>query len=312
MGTPGFAVESLRQLSQSECCDVVGVVTAPDRPAGRGQKLTPPAVKVFAEAHLPEVPILQPVKLRAPAFHAELEALAADLFVVVAFRMLPAAVFERPRLGSVNLHASLLPDLRGAAPINWALVYGYEETGATTFFIQQEIDTGKMLDQVRLRIQPNWHAGDLHDALMEAGAGLLVQTICRLQAGDASAQPQVLTGSERPAPKLTPEMGQIDWREPVRAIQNHVRGFTPFPGAFTYAETADGQRIKIGAIGFAHSIGLGNADPGTVRIQANALYVRCADGWAQVLKLQPPGKRMLAVADWLRGRPDLPTRFLPQ
>lgn len=307
MGTPPFAVASLEALwSSPSCAEVVGVVTAPDRPAGRGMKLQPSAVKQAVLAREAGTPLLQPEKLRDAAFLTQLDALAADLYVVVAFRMLPAVVFERPPLGTINLHASLLPDLRGAAPIHWALLHGYTQTGVTTFYIQQQIDTGRILDQAELVIQPTWHAGDLHDALASLGAELLTQTVCRLADGDTHASLQVLTGEELTAPKLSTETGQLDFSREAVALHNQVRGLSPNPGAYTQMGN---ERLKV----FQTTVtseppfpAQPDDSPGKVRVAGGRLFVATNQYWLELLQVQPPGKRVMTTKDWLLGRPDLP------
>lgn len=304
MGTPPFAVASLQALLANPCCQVVGVVTTPDRPAGRGLQLQPSAVKQYVAAHT-QLPLLQPEKLRDPAFHAALDALAADLYVVVAFRMLPEVVFARPRLGSINLHASLLPDLRGAAPINWALMYGLTQTGVSTFRLQATIDTGDLLDQAALTIEPGWDAGALHDALMALGAEVLCQTVCRLARGEATPQPQRAGGTQRPAPKLTPEVCRIDWQRPAAAIGHQVRGLAPQPGAVT---PWGGTQLKVYRVATLDTkVFDTEAIAGKVELVQGKLCVGAGDGqWVELLEVQPAGKKRLSVADWLRGRPQLP------
>lgn len=297
MGTPGFAVESLRALLDAGIA-VAAVVTAPDRPAGRGQQLRMSAVKTFALER--GLPVLQPEKLRDPAFLDALDALRADLYVVVAFRMLPAVVWQKPPLGTINLHASLLPAYRGAAPINWALINGEHRTGATTFFIREEIDTGDILDRVELPIGPDENAGELHDRLMRAGAELLTRTVRRLLDGDRTSSPQQAADGALPsAPKLTPENCRVRWDLPAQLVHDHIRGLSPQPGAWSVLRRPDGreERFKLLA---ARPVDGSAAAPGTVHADGS-LRVRCADGWIELLELQPEGKRRMAAADYLRG-----------
>lgn len=300
MGTPAFAVESLRALLEAGIA-VAAVVTAPDRPAGRGQRLRMSAVKEFALER--ELTVLQPEKLRDPAFLETLDALRADLYVVVAFRMLPAVVWQKPPLGTINLHASLLPAYRGAAPINWAIINGERRTGATTFFIREEIDTGDILDAVEVPIGPDENAGVLHDRLMRAGAELLTRTARRLLDGDRTSSPQQADGALPTAPKLTPENCRLRWDQPARRVHDLIRGLSPLPGAWSVLRRIDGreERFKLLA---GRLVDGGAAAPGTVNADGS-LRVRCADGWIELLELQPEGKRRMAAADYLRGAGDL-------
>lgn len=240
MGSPDFAVESLRQLVEHEF-NIVGVVTAQDKPAGRGQKLRKSAVKQFAVAN--DIPVLQPKNLKAESFQRELEQLNANLYVVVAFRMLPAKVFEKPELGCFNLHASLLPQYRGAAPINWAVINGETKTGATTFFLKQKIDTGDIILQDEVPIYETDCAGDLHDRLMVSGASLVVKTCTLIASGKAESKPQELSGQMlKKAPKIFREDCEINWNQTSETVYNFIRGLSPYPGAWT---TLDNKTFKI-------------------------------------------------------------------
>lgn len=301
MGTPDFAVESLRALLDAGIA-VAAVVTAPDRPAGRGQRLRLSAVKEFALER--GLPVLQPEKLRDPAFLEALDALRADLYVVVAFRMLPAAVWQKPPLGTINLHGSLLPAYRGAAPINWAIINGERRTGATTFFIREEIDTGDILDAVELPIGPDENAGELHDRLMRAGAELLTRTVRRLLDGDRTSSPQpAATGALPTAPKLTPENCRVRWGLPAQRVHDHIRGLCPLPGAWSMLHRADGRQERFKLLA-ARPVEGADAAPGAVHADG-ALRVRCANGWIELLELQPEGKRRMSAAEYLRGAGDL-------
>lgn len=297
MGTPDFAVASLQALHAS-CHQVVGVITAPDRPAGRGRKLRPSPVKEFA---LQEgIPVLQPEKLKDPDF---LEALAqwnADLQVVVAFRMLPEVVWAMPPLGTFNLHASLLPKYRGAAPINWALINGETETGVTTFFINQEIDTGSLLLQRSTPIGPQDTAGSLHDRLMAIGAELVVETADRIAKGEARPMPQPTVEGLRNAPKIFREDCHLRWEQPSRNIHNHIRGLSPYPGAWAYLHNGGTQQIvKIYRARLSkEALTLA---PGALVQENGKLYAGTSDGVLELLEIQLEGKKRMPVSDLLNG-----------
>ena len=237
MGTPEFAVASLDALVQAGC-NIITVITAPDKPAGRGMKLTESAVKKYAVDK--QLPVLQPVKLKDPEFIETLKGLQADLQIVVAFRMLPVVVWDMPPMGTINLHGSLLPQYRGAAPINWAVINGEKETGVTTFKLQHEIDTGNILLQESFPIGDDDTAGDVHDKMKEIGAQLLVKTVKGLANGSLIEKPQqaidnrTIGSTLKHAPKIFTETCKIDWNQPVSAIYNLIRGLAPYPAAFTY------------------------------------------------------------------------------
>lgn len=300
MGTPAFAVASLNALVKAGM-NVVAVVTAPDKPAGRGRQLRASAMKERAlELGLP---VLQPTNLKDPAFHAQLDAHDAALYVVVAFRMLPAVVWQRPPLGTINLHASLLPDYRGAAPINWAIINGETRTGATTFLINAAIDTGDLLLREVVEIKPQDNAGTLHDKLMHTGAALLVRTVKDLMDGTADPIPQeTFVGMEtRPAPKLTPENCRIDWRKPAQRVNDLVRGLSPFPGAWTQW-TEKGRKpvhMKVLAAQVVHHPGA--MEPGRVEVDNGKLLVHCGKHMLQVEELQMEGKKAMPITDFLNG-----------
>lgn len=302
MGTPPFAVASLEAMLNAGI-DVAGVVTAPDRPAGRGQQPRMSAVKEFALSR-PELRdhILQPERLKDPTFHAALDALDASLYVVVAFRMLPEAVWARPARGTINLHASLLPDYRGAAPINWAIINGEERTGVTTFFIRHEIDTGDIIASEAVTIGAEETAGELHDRLMRTGATLLARTVSNLFADRASRSPQRVDpdAPTHHAPKLTPAIARIDWSRPVRSVHDHIRGLSPHPGAWTtWPQLGTTQQFKVlrGRI-VPHEA---DAPPGTVVIAPPRMLVRCADGWLEAQEVQPENKRRMEASAFIRG-----------
>lgn len=300
MGTPEFAVASLEALIAAEI-EIAAVVTAPDKPAGRGRQMRISAVKEAAIRR--GLRVLQPERLRDPGFLMGLDEVSADLFVVVAFRMLPEAVWRKPAMGTINLHASLLPAYRGAAPINWAIINGETRTGATTFFIQETIDTGDILDSVELAIGPEENAGELHDRLMNAGAELLVGTVQRILSGDRSSMPQHSGADQLPAaPKLTSEACRIDWNRPARKVHDFVRGLAPVPGAWTMMERPGGpyERFKI----LSARVCQADQDasrPGTMRMEDGTLLVACGSGRVFVHELQPEGRKRMATADFLRG-----------
>ncbi|NID09913.1 methionyl-tRNA formyltransferase [Fibrella aestuarina] len=300
MGTPDFAVASLQRLIQGGC-QVVAVITAPDRPSGRGLQLVPSPVKRAAlEAGLP---VLQPEKLRDPAFLSELANYNADLQVVVAFRMLPEVVWAMPRVGTFNLHASKLPQYRGAAPINWAIINGETETGATTFFIEKEIDTGQMIFQETEPISPDDTAGTLHDRLMEHGADLVLRTVEAIEAGTYPRTPQPNATDLKPAPKLHRETTEINWNQPAVMIRNFVRGLSPYPAAWTKLPgTQGGEKFyKIYSVSVTDQHPA-EATPGQVYTDGKAsLLVRAADSWLAIDELQAEGKRRMLTGDFLRG-----------
>ena len=295
-GTPDFAVGCLKGLVDAGA-NIVAAVTMPDKPAGRGQQLQASAVKQYAVANA--IPVLQPEKMKAPAFLEELKALNADLQVVVAFRMMPEVVWNMPSMGTINVHGSLLPQYRGAAPINWAIINGEGETGVTTFKLKHEIDTGDILLQQSVAILPNDNAGTMHDKLMAAGATLLVKTVKGIADGSLKEMPQsgVDAGELKHAPKIFKENLAIDWDLPVVAIDRFVRGMSPYPTAFTSLSNKQMKVYSVHTKEDAHSI-----LPGTYQTD-NATYLRFAasDGWVYVDELQMEGKKRMNVVDFLRG-----------
>ncbi len=296
MGTPDFAVASLSALLDADF-DIVGVITAPDKPAGRGQKISESAVKRFAVDK--GLKVLQPVKLKDPNFLKELKLLDADIQVVVAFRMLPELVWNMPPKGTINLHASLLPQYRGAAPINWAIINGEKRSGVSTFFLKQEIDTGDLLFAEEVDIEDDHTAGELHDKLMEIGAGLLVKTLKAIEAGKYTEIPQhTLQESElKKAPKIFREDCEINWDRPVKEVFNLIRGLSPYPTAYS---TLQEKTLKIFSAGF-EEIPVKDK-PGSV-LTDNKSYLKfaCRDGFISVLELQLEGKKRMKVDEFLRG-----------
>ena len=297
MGTPAFAVASLSALLEAKM-NVVGVVTAPDKPGGRGMQLQQSAVKQFALAH--DLPLLQPEKLKAPAFFEALSAWKPDLQVVVAFRMLPEKIWSFPPMGTLNVHGSLLPQYRGAAPINWAIMNGEKETGVTTFQIQHAIDTGDILLQDRIAIPEHMTAGELHDSMMIVGAQLLVKTLKGLIEGSIQSVPQSTVAEEsqiQPAPKIFTKYCEINWELPVQTIHNHVRGLAPFPGAITKVE---GKIVKL-----YHTrieIASPNEAPGSFITDGKSLAkFACKDGYLVLNDIQWEGKKRMPIEDFLRG-----------
>lgn len=304
MGTPDFAVESLRALVEGGY-NVVGVVTMPDKPMGRhGSVLQASAVKEYALSV--GLPVLQPEKLKDEAFIASLTALAADLQIVVAFRMLPEVVWNMPRLGTFNLHASLLPQYRGAAPINWAVMNGDTETGVTTFFLTHEIDTGKIIRQKRLPIADTDNVGTIHDALMALGAGLVVETVDLLLAGKTDAVPQdqfFKDPSElRSAPKIFKDTCRIDWNRPLKAVYDFVRGLSPYPAAWTELLAPDGSRLVL-KIYQAEKRPESHSEAAGTILSDKRTYMDIAlpDGYLRLLSVQLAGKKRMNITDFLNG-----------
>ncbi|MBT8257017.1 MAG: methionyl-tRNA formyltransferase [Bacteroidia bacterium] len=297
MGTPEFAVPSLDALIRAGY-NVVGVITAPDKPAGRGRKLRKSAVKQYAMDH--GLTVLQPGKLRNESFLKALKALDPNLQVVVAFRMLPRVIWELPKYGTFNLHASLLPQYRGAAPINWAIINGDIETGVSTFFIDEKIDTGEMILQRPTSIDPDESAGSLHDRLMEMGSKLLVETVGLIEEGIAERKPQQDHSDLKAAPKLNPDNCRIDWNKPVVVIHNLIRGLSPYPAAWTMLQNGEDQlRVKVyqsEIITERHDL-----ENGTIVSDGSNLKIACKNGFIGIKKIQLPGKRKMTVKDLLNG-----------
>lgn len=303
MGTPDFAVESLRCLVEGGY-NIVGVVTGPDKAVGRhGSVLQPTPVKQYAVEH--ELRVLQPEKLKDEAFIEELRSLQADLQIVVAFRMLPEIVWSMPRLGTFNLHASLLPQYRGAAPINWAVINGDTETGVTTFFLKHEIDTGAVIRQVRVPISDTDCVGDVHDRLMMLGGNVVCDTVDDIIAGTAQATPQeqLITEELRPAPKIFKDTCRINWQKPTKQVYDFIRGLSPYPAAWTNLITPESTEIVVKIfestiVNTKHS----ELPCGSIETDGkHYIYVHTLDGTLSLSTLQLAGKKRMNVEDFLRG-----------
>lgn len=292
MGTPDFAVPSLRSLLHSNH-HIVAVVTPPDLPRGRGQKISPSPVKIEARRH--GLSILQPSSLKNADLQEQLRNFNADLFVVVAFRILPKEVFTIPPKGTINLHASLLPKYRGAAPLNWAIINGEKETGVTTFFIQEKVDTGNLILQEKVAIGADMTVGELHDQLMIVGADLLLKTVNAIEKGSCDLRKQH-DADATPAPKIFRETCRIDWSKSAREIHNHVRGLSPYPGAWTMykQKQLNIYRTKV--------LNLDCESPaGSVIVEANHLSVATGKGMLEILDLKTEGRKRMTAEEFLRG-----------
>ncbi len=301
MGTPEFAVAPLKALVESGH-HVVGVVTVPDKPAGRGLRLQHSAVKIYAEEK--GLPVLQPVKLRDPEFLDRLRSLEPDLGIVIAFRMLPEVVWNMPRMGTFNLHASLLPQYRGAAPINWAVINGESETGVTTFLLNHEIDKGAVLGQKKLSVGKDETAGQLHDRLMDLGTELVLDTVEKIAAGklEPIEQDRLTEGTLKEAPKIFKETCRIDWNEPLGNIHNKIRGLSPYPGAWT-EWVGNGQRTTMKVFRAVPMDETADPKPaGTLATDGkNYLRVRTSGGWMELQEIQLAGKKRMTAEEFLRG-----------
>lgn len=301
LGTPDFAVESLDLLVKNGF-NIVGVVTATDKPAGRGHKMLPSAVKQYAVEH--GLHLMQPERLKDESFIEEIRSLNADLFIVIAFRMLPEVVWQMPRLGTFNLHASLLPKYRGAAPINWAVINGEKETGVTTFFLKHEIDTGDVIQQQSITIDENENVGSVHDRLMHLGAQLTLDTVNAILAGNVTSIPQSqFEGIEpTPAPKIFRDTCHIDLTHNASEVHNLVRGLSPYPGAWIDIVLTDGTILTTKIFETAISnIGIPTDLTGKVYSENGHLYMGAADKAVEILSLQPAGKRRMTADEFLRG-----------
>jgi methionyl-tRNA formyltransferase len=299
MGTPEFAVASLDALVKSRH-KVIAVVTAPDRPASRGLKLQQSAVKEYAIKN--NLLVLQPEKLKDENFIKKLKELNPDLAVVVAFRMLPEVVWKLPSLGTINLHASLLPQYRGAAPINWAIINGEKMTGVTTFFINEEIDKGDILGRVEVPISENDNAGVLHDRLMDVGKKLLVKTVDSIADGTISTpQESIITEKLKPAPKIFKEDCRINWNKPANEVHNFIRGLSPYPAAWTEIINKDSKKLVLKIFNSMVKPGI-SLSSGKLLVEDNLhIYIGCDDMPIEVTELQLEGRKTMPVADFLRG-----------
>lgn len=297
MGTPEFAVSTLKALVENNY-KVVGVITVPDKPAGRGRKINESAVKKYAESV--GLNILQPVKLKDEGFLTELKALKADLQIVVAFRMLPQVVWDMPKMGTFNLHASLLPQYRGAAPINWAVINGERKTGITTFLLNENIDEGNILLQEEIEIGNDDDAGIVHDKLMNNGSSLVLKTVDALIKSEISPKAQDMNIESKPAPKIFKEDCKINWSNNTGQIHNHIRGLSPFPGAWTKINNSDKvlevKILKSKVLNEEH-----NFTTGKIVFDKKSLKVAVNSGFLEILELQLPGKKRMKSSDLLNG-----------
>ena len=297
MGTPEFAAESLQLLQESQH-EVAAVVTAPDKPSGRGRKMTGSAVKEKAKEF--DLPIFQPEKLREETFIAAIRAVNADVFIVVAFRMLPKCLWSLPKLGTFNLHASLLPDLRGAAPIQWALWYGYERTGLTTFLIDEEIDTGKILLQKELAISPEDTAASLHDKLMSEGALLVLHTADAMAAGTIQPKEQPAPGAMKKAPKIFKSDTYLNCEQSCHQVNQQVRALSPYPGSRISVLRESGEKEDWKILQSAHQNHT-ELPPGMLSLSRKGLRLSCLDGEIEIHELQIPGKKPLTSREFILG-----------
>jgi methionyl-tRNA formyltransferase len=292
-GTPDFAAHSLQSLINAGV-NVIAVVTAPDKPAGRGMNLQSSAVKMCAEKN--NLPVLQPFKLKDPEFVQELASYQADLQIVIAFRMLPEIVWNMPAKGTMNLHASLLPDYRGAAPINWAIINGEKKSGVCTFFLKHEIDTGDILLSREVEITPTMNAGELHDLLMQTGAELVIESVKKVESGNYSGIPQA-PSSTKTAPKIFKEHCLIQFNQPAENVYNLIRGMSPYPAAYFQLNR---KNMKV----FKAEIKQSNQllEPGSIETDGKSyLQIKCADDFISLLEVQPESKKRMSIEDFLRG-----------
>ena len=297
MGTPDFAVATLSQLVEADYA-IVGVITAPDRPAGRGKKLQQSAVKKYAIEK--SLTVLQPTNLKNKNFLSTLKELEANLQIVVAFRMLPKIVWNMPKYGTFNLHASLLPNYRGAAPINWAIINGEVETGASTFFIDDKIDTGEIILQEKIAIGTDETAGELHDKLMLMGAQLVIKTVQQIKNGIVSSSKQENTKELKLAYKIHKETCEIDWNKSIAAIYNHIRGLSPYPSSWTTLKNGN-ENIFLKIYSVSKEIGKHNHKNGKVIFDKKEMKVAVNGGFINLLEIQLSGKRKMKTSDVLNG-----------
>ena len=301
MGTPDFATHILSGLLDAKK-NVVGVITAPDKPAGRGQKMAESSVKKFSIEH--ELTILQPTNLKDENFVKSLKDLSADLFIVVAFRMLPEIVWNMPPKGTINLHASLLPNYRGAAPINWAIINGEITTGVTTFFIEQEIDTGMVIERTETEIDPNESAGELHDRLMKIGSQLINSSVEKISNGSVTRTPQsqLINQENLPiAPKIFKPMCEVNWQTACLIIHNLCRGLSPYPSAWTTIYDEEKKESKTLKLFKTEPTDLKSTNETKLLFQKDGLYIPCKDYYLKVLELQPEGKKRMNYKDFAAG-----------
>ena len=297
MGTPDFAVATLKELITHNY-NIVGVITAPDRPAGRGRKLKASAVKEFALAH--NLHLMQPTNLKSEDFVAELQSLNANLQIVVAFRMLPKVVWKMPEHGTFNLHASLLPNYRGAAPIHWAIINGEEKTGVTTFFIDEKIDTGAIILKEETTISDTETVGELHDKLMTLGSQLVIKTVKAIESNTITTTIQPKADDLKTAYKLNKDNCKIDWQDDLGAIYNKIRGLNPFPTAWCYLLNHE-EKLPVKLFKISKDEKLHNHDFGTIIIDNNEIKVACKNGYINIYEIQLPGKRKMDVKSLLNG-----------
>lgn len=302
MGTPEFATTILEKL-HVEGIPIKAVITAPDKPSGRGQKVNMSSVKQYALAH--DLLVLQPTNLKDESFITSLEALKADLFVVVAFRMLPEIVWSMPPKGTINLHASLLPNYRGAAPINWAIMNGEKETGVSTFFIEKEIDTGEVIEQEKVTIGPNETVGELYERLMHLGADVMLHTIYSIKDNTIHPVPQsqLLKNDERPAPKIFKQDCEIDFNRPVREVHNFCRGLSPYPAAWCRLINKESDESKTFKLFATRITDITPSDAKMLSKDPDGILIPCKDFYLSVSELQPEGKRKMNFKDFLAGNP---------
>lgn len=299
MGTPEFAVPSLQILVEN-AFNVVAVITAPDKPKGRGRKVIPSPVKTYA-LHK-NIPVLQPTNLKNPDFHQELKSYHADLQVVVAFRMLPEVVWGMPKIGTFNLHASYLPQYRGAAPINWAIINGETETGVTTFMIRHEIDTGSILFREKEPIRSEDTAGSLYERLMKKGSELVLKTVEHIANDDYDLKPQEELDDLKPAPKIHRDTCKINWNQPAETVRNFVRGLSPYPAAWTTLDTRGGEKVcKIYTVSNTGEKNPNLAPGHYITDNANYIHIQTQDYLASIDELQIEGRKRMSVGEFLRG-----------
>lgn len=297
MGTSDFAVASLKSIIEANY-HVVGVITAPDRPAGRGRKLQESPVKQYAKSK--DLPILQPANLKNPEFLKELEALTPNVQVVVAFRMLPKVVWDLPKYGTFNLHASLLPQYRGAAPINWAIINDEKKTGVSTFFLDEKIDTGAMILQDEVEIKPTQTVGELHDRLMERGATLVTETLQLIAKGNLTPTPQPANNQLKGAPKLDRENTKINWEQSLDQVYNLIRGLNPYPAAWSFLIN-NKKEVKVKIFHCSKETNTHNLDFGSIKVEDKKLKVAAKGGFLIIQEIQLPGKRKMEVKSLLNG-----------